>query len=138
MVALSVSISASTSPAANASPSCTSQRPMVPSSIVSESRGITSSSDMDPSSGGSRDPALGQQAARGGLDLALERQRRELERLGVGHGHLSAANALDRGVEVVEAEAVDAGGQLGADSVGRPALLGDQRTAGLAHGLGHG
>ena len=44
IVALSVSISATTSPAATVSPSCFSQRAIVPRSIVSDSRGITSSS----------------------------------------------------------------------------------------------
>src|SRR5690606_30598071 len=43
IVALSVSISASTSPAETVSPSFTSQRASVPSSIVGESAGIFSS-----------------------------------------------------------------------------------------------
>ncbi len=45
-MALSVSISAITSPSRKLSPSRFSHRPMVPCSIVSERRGIVSSSDM--------------------------------------------------------------------------------------------
>ena len=63
--------------------------------------------------------------------LSSQRQRRELERLGVRHRRLGAADALDRRVEIVEALARDARRELGADAVGRPALLGDERAGGL-------
>ena len=111
IVALSVSISASTSPSCTASPSCTSQRAIVPRSIVSDSRGMTISSATYASC---QQSALGEQAARGLLDLVLERQRGELQRLGVRHRHLGPAHALDRRVEVVEALARDARRELGA------------------------
>ncbi len=59
----------------------------------------------------------------GRLDALLVGQRGGLELLRVRQRHLGHADALDRRVEVVEADALDAGGELGADAVGRPALL---------------
>src|SRR3954447_20820842 len=101
MVALPVSISASTSPSDTLSPSCLSQRAMVPSSIVSPRRGITTSSAT--STPLEQHAALAQHAAGGGLDLVLQRRGGELERLRVRHRRLGPADPLDRRVEVVEA-----------------------------------
>ncbi len=47
--------------------------------------------------------ALGEQAARGLLDLVLEGERGEFEGLRVRHRGLGAAHALDRRIEIVEA-----------------------------------
>ena len=74
---------------------------------------------------------------RGG-DPVFGRHRRQLELLGVGQRHLGHAEALDRGVEVVEAGELDAGGELGGDAVGRPALLDAEGAVGLGDRGGDG
>src|SRR4051812_9854301 len=135
MFALSVSISTSSSPTATSSPTCFSQVRIVPSSIESERRGMTISlmtnSRASLPARRTRDARLvaprssgeGEGAEDRGGDPLFGPHRRQLELLGVGQRHLGHAEALDRGVEVVEAGELDAGGELGGDPVGGPALL---------------
>src|SRR5688500_12601949 len=54
-----------------------------------------------------------EQLERGGVDLVLVRQRGPLEVRGIGQRHLRHPDAADGRVEVVEAGALDPGGQLG-------------------------
>ena len=68
---------------------------------------------MSPSGVGRSRPAV-QQPASGSGDLVFLGQRGQLEVLGVGHWSLGATDALDRCIELVEAGAVQARGDLGA------------------------
>src|SRR5882757_2988529 len=121
MFALSVSISTSSSPTATSSPTCFIQVRIVPSSIESDSRGMTisgidlvassnSGGKVEDAEGGPRDPVLG-------------RHRGQLQLLGVGQWHLRHPHPLDRRVEVVEAGVLDPRRELGTDPVAGPALL---------------
>ena len=58
-----------------------------------------------------------------------------LEVVVVGHGHVGARDALDGGVEIVEAPPAHAVGDLRAHAVERPALLEDEAAARLLDGL---
>src|SRR5690554_6461401 len=88
MVALSVSISAITSPDETASPSLTSHFESVPSSIVGESAGIRISVGISPPPS-----AIGDFAHR--LDHLVGGDKRQpLQIGGIGHGHV-LAGAVD-------------------------------------------
>src|SRR5215211_3833769 len=113
MLALSVSISTSSSPRLTSSPSDLSHLRIVPSSIESDRRGIATSAMLGSvplptlkasARGGGRRAAL--QVAEGGDDrlddLRLVRVGDLLERLGVGHRQVRSRDARDGGVEVVE------------------------------------
>src|SRR5712691_4758606 len=118
-VALSDSTSAITSPFLTGSPLFFFHSTIVPSSIVSESLGMfTSDIEWLPSNHRSRQF----------LDVFARRDRSLLEGQAVRHRHLRAAQPADRGVQVVEAALLHAGGDLGGDAVGLPAFL-DHETA---------
>src|SRR3954453_7283051 len=134
MTALSVSISARTSPFSTLSPGCLSHLAIVPSSMVSLRRGIDTSGMGDlPSS------ASGSNAVERLVDdldeMAGVGQRGQLQRLGVGERDLGHRDPADRGVQVVEGALLDGGRDLGADAVAQPVLLHDDGLAGLADGL---
>src|SRR5438445_2405862 len=119
-VALSDSTSAITSPFLTVSPLFFFHSTTVPSSIVSESLGMVTSAI-------ERLPA--HHLARQLLDVLARGDGRLLEGQAVRHGHLRAAQAANRGVEVVEGTLLDPGGDLGGHPVRCPALLDDQAPA---------
>src|SRR5206468_7477094 len=127
MLALSVSISTISWPRLTSSPSPTSHFRIVPSSIESESRGMTTS------------VAIGSDVAEGGErrvhDVLLVREGGLLEGLRVGHRHVGARDALDRRVEPVESLLLDQRREVGAHAAVRPALLHDHRAVGLLNRL---
>src|SRR5260221_8532798 len=104
-LALSDSTSASTSPFLTGSPVFFFHSMTVPSSMVSESFGMLTSDISVPS--------LADHLEGFSDDVVAGRDRQLLELLVVGHGHLGAADPLDRAVEVVEGAQLDAGGDLG-------------------------
>ena len=122
-------------PRGTLSPSRFSQRPIVPSSIVSDSRGMVSSSDM---ANLLFCPALRQAATaprpRSSTPAAARPARAASHRASAPRPARLARPAR-RGRRSIPAAA---GGQLGADAIGRPALLGDQHAVRLAHRLGDG
>src|SRR5690606_3627471 len=102
MVALSVSISAIRSPAETVSPSLTSQRASVPSSMVGESAGMVTSIGIaslpilhDRHRGELLRPVVAQH---GRVDRALEHAMMLAQR--VQHGRLAGVLALDQGVDL--------------------------------------
>ena len=118
MLALSVSISASTSPTLTASPSDLFHVTTVPSSIVGE----LGQDDLgDHRSAPVARPRPPSRAGEVGL----------LEALRVRHGNVGGRHAQDRRVEVVEALALDAVGDLGAEARVAPALLDHHAAVGL-------
>src|SRR2546423_15412366 len=94
MLALSVSISTISWPRSTSSPSDTSYLRIVPSSIESDSRGITTSAAI-----GSDVPEGGERRVH---HVLLVWERGLLERLGVGHRHVGAGHSLHGRVEPVE------------------------------------
>src|SRR5713101_5945032 len=128
-VALSDSTSAITSPFLTGSPLFFFHSTIVPSSIVSESFGIFTSAI-------ERLPA--HNLSRQFLDILARRDRSLLERQAVWHRHLRAAQPADRGVQVVEAALLHAGGDLGGHAVGRPALLDHQAARSAPNRLDDG
>src|SRR3954465_5701935 len=134
MLALSVSISTSSSPRFTSSPSDLSHLRIVPSSIESERRGIATSAmpgsvplpgPRAAARGGGCPCAL--QVAEGGDDrlddLRLARGGDLLERLGGGHREGGARDPGDGGVEVVGGLLLDQRGEVGPGPAVRPALL---------------
>src|SRR5947208_16817733 len=111
MLALSVSISAMTSPFLTSSPSCFSQRAIVPASMVSLRRGMTTSVDILHSL------TLARHGASPINDVVELRQGLVLQRLRIGQGHFLACDALYRMVQIVEREFLNLGGNLRACSV---------------------
>src|SRR5688500_13419342 len=132
MVALSVSISAITSPAFTASPSFFSQRARLPSVMVGERAGIRILIGM------ARPPLLVGDALGGFDDVLGLRQRQLLEIGGVGHRHVRAVHAHHRRVEPVEHLLHRQGRQLGADAGKRPALLHGDQPVGALHRIDDG
>ena len=107
IVALSVSISASTSPDLTSSPSFFSHLASLPSVMVGDSAGIRISIGMRSSFGlvdGARRLAVGDLARRGDDVLDL-RHRQVLEIGGIGQRHVLAGDPLHRRVEPVEGTA---------------------------------
>src|SRR4051794_13651736 len=105
MFALSVSISTSSSPTDTSSPTDLSHRRTVPSSMESESRGMTISATAAPL-----------QRLECGADHVLGvRDRGLLHSLRVRHVDVRPGHSLDRRIEVVERLALDQGGEVGAD-----------------------
>src|SRR5919108_4124984 len=129
MLALSVSISTSSSPRFTSSPTDFSHCRIVPSSIESERRGMTTST--------AKRSALyvADRRDRGLYDVLLVRHRRLLERLRVRHRHVRAGDPLDRRIEVVEGLFLHERGEVGADAAVRPALFDDHAPVRLAHRL---
>src|SRR5690606_20374023 len=125
MVALSVSISAMTSPEETLSPSLTCHLARVPSSMVGDSAGMVMLMGIELAPVGD--------GVYGGDHLVDVRQRQFLEVSGVGHGHVLAGDAGDRGIEIVEGLLHDAGGEFGADGALRPAFFDSDQPAGLFH-----
>src|SRR3954454_3632310 len=122
MLALSVSISTSSSPRLTSSPSDLSHLRIVPSSIESDRRGIATAAMPCSVTLSRAPPAL--EVAEGGHDrlddLRLVRVGDLLERLGVGHREVRAGDPGDRRVEVVEGLLLDQRGEVGADAAVRP------------------
>src|SRR5690554_3803347 len=98
MVALSVSISAITSPATISSPSCLCHFASVPSVMVGESAGIKTSIVMAFFPRGS---AVADGAGR--FDDVVRLRQRELFKIGgIGQGHVDAGDPPYRRVEPIE------------------------------------
>src|SRR5690349_708412 len=112
MAALSVSITASTSPLRTWSPSCLTHWLRTPSSMVSDSRGMNTSGISAPEDLAD-DPG----------DHPGVRQGGKLERFGVRQRHLGGGDPPDRGVEVVERALLYRRGDLRADAVAEPVVL---------------
>src|SRR6516225_7868195 len=136
MSALSVSTSAIGSPWWMGSPGCLSQRIILPSSMVSESLGITISLLMAGSfrlrgAGccGALDNFLG-----GFNYVAGARQDCVLELGVVGHRRVERSDASHRGVEMIEGGFVDLRRDLGAGAAGAPSFVGDDHFPGLPGG----
>src|SRR6266849_2979273 len=119
-VALSDSTSAITSPFLTTSPLFFFHSTTVPSSIVSESLGMLISAI-------ERLPT--HDLARQLLYVLAGRDGRLLERQAVRHRNLRAAQPADRGVQVVEAALLHAGGKLGGHAVHRPTFLDHEAPA---------
>src|SRR5665213_3740891 len=122
MVALSVSISTSTSPISTRSPGCLCQVAMAPSSIVSERRGMLISimalTHLVVTAPNGVERLVDRVA-----HVVVGRQCRALERLAVGHRHLGHGDAAYRRVEVVKRPVRDGRGDLGPDAVGQPVVF---------------
>src|SRR3979411_899344 len=129
MLALSLSISTSGSPFLTSSPSFLSQRRILPVSIESDSRGICTSA---------MGLVLSEQGFRRDDHVGLAGERELLQALVVWRGHFGGADAGDRCIEVVERLLVDARGDLRADAVRAPALLGGYQSAGFLDRLDDG
>src|SRR4051812_32296186 len=123
MLALSVSISTISWPRLTASPSDTSHLRIVPSSIESDNRGMTTSL------------AIWLHVPEGGErrvhHVLLVREGGLLQGLRVGHRHVGAGPALHGRVEPVEGLLLDQRRQVGPYAAVRPALLHDHRAVGL-------
>src|SRR5436190_3952429 len=138
IVALSVSISAMTSPACTSSPSFFSQRARLPSVIVGDRAGIRISIGMCCPFGVRARPsrlAVRHLARRGDNVLDL-RHREAFEISGIGQWHVLAGDALQRRVEPIEAFLHDDCRDLGADPCKWPALLDRDDAVGLFDRLG--
>src|SRR5690606_22457803 len=118
MVALSVSISAITSPGATLSPSLTSHLARLPSSIVGESAGMVISIGIAPSPSGPVGDGLHRRD-----DLGHVRQCQLFQIGGIGHRHVLAGDGDHRRVEMVEGALHDLAGDMVADRGLRKAFL---------------
>src|ERR1700722_13812498 len=111
MVALSVSISAITSPVLTASPSFLSHLERLPFSMVGDSAGMRMLMGMALRFHQNSTVADGLRR----LDHFGDRGQREFFQVGgVRHRHVLAGDARYRGVEIIECLLHDAGGDLGA------------------------
>src|SRR5580704_16536318 len=129
IVALSVSISAMTSPVLTASPSFLSHLARLPFSIVGDSAGMRMLMGM----------ASAVADRFGGLDDFGDRRQRKLFQICcVRHRHVLAGDARHRRVEIIERLFHYAGGDLGADAGLLPAFLDGDEAAGLFHRLDDG
>src|SRR5215208_2531341 len=127
MFALSVSISTSSSPTATSSPCDLIHRRIVPSSIESESLGMTISLATFSSQ-----TAFERRHGRADHVLGVG-DGRLLEALCVRHWNVGTSDPLDRCVEVVEGLLLDEGREVRADAAMRPPLLQDHAAVRLAH-----
>src|SRR5208283_687444 len=129
MVALSVSISASTSPGLILSPSFFSQRDRLPFSMVGERAGMRISIGMEKltsSCGSTIEHRFGRR------DNFFWMRKRELFKIcRIRHRHILATNPHDRRVEIIKGVFHDFCHDLGADSALRPALLDGDTAAGF-------
>src|SRR5450755_4700984 len=136
MVALSLSISAMTSPRSTVSPTFFIHRPMVPSSMVSLSRGIVISGI---STGSRRLDGSGAEGLPDDVQQMVGiRQSGKLERFRVGQGHFRGCHAPHRRIQIVEGGLLEGGGDLSAHAEAEPVLLDDHGPTGLAHRLRQG
>src|SRR5579863_54575 len=136
IVALSVSISAITSPVLTASPSFLSHFERLPFSIVGDSAGMRmlmgifgfSGAPISPNTMSAVTDGLGR------LDHLGDRRQRELFQIGsVRHRHVLAADARDRRVKIIEGLFHHPRGDLGADAGLLPAFLDGDEAAGFFH-----
>src|SRR5206468_12578985 len=136
MLALSVSTSAMISPIATRSPGCLSHFRILPSSIVSESFGMVTSTGMralglpPPLHArrryGCAHRLLHPEQPADGRDRARRRRQPPLLLVApVGHGHVQAPDALGRRADLVEGVARDQRLHLGRPAAERPPLLVD-------------
>src|SRR5690554_1703056 len=140
MVALSVSISAITSPFSTWSPTFFSQRASSPSSMVSESLGIVTS-DMVASYSLNqllREPGCVEHFLHDPFQVFRVGHCCPLKRLGIGQWDFGCCHTTHRGVEVVERSLPDAGGDLRTDAVAEHVVFEDDCPAGLANGCAEG
>src|SRR5262244_2034400 len=145
MLALSVSTSAITSPIATRSPGRLSHLRILPSSIVSESFGIVTSTgiggpgweNLAPLRRDRRTRRLGlaaEHAPHGGDDPIRRWQDEVLEVSRVGHRHVEVRHAFGGRVELVEGPRHDARDQLRGEARERPAFLDDDAAVRLPDG----
>src|ERR1019366_3845950 len=130
--ALSVSTSARMSPFLISSPGCFNQRVMVPSSMVSLSRGILTS-----------DIALSPSTARGKFVDCINQlfgpgKSRQFKRLSIGQRYFEGRDTLDWGIEVVKSLFLKHGSNLCADAIGAPISFEDDGPIGLFHRVDEG
>src|SRR5213594_373467 len=134
MLALSVSTSAMISPIATRSPGCLSHLRILPSSMVSESFGMVTSTGMGALPPplharrryGCAHRLLAPEDAAHGCDHARGRRQHQLLQVArVGHRHVEAGHALGRSVEVVEGIACEERHHLGRHAGEWPPLLDD-------------
>src|SRR5208283_133237 len=133
MVALSVSISASTSPGLILSPSFFSQRERLPFSMVGESAGMRISIGMErltSSCGSTIEHRFGRRD-----DLICIRHRKLFEICCIRHRHILAANPHDRRVEIIKGVFHDFCHDFGTDAALRPAFLDGDTAAGFLYRL---
>src|SRR5262245_55149256 len=135
IVALSVSISAMTSPAFTGSPSFFSHLARLPSVIVGDSAGMRISMGMSIPLTGPGDARSGAitDLARGGGDLVGIGQRQLLQVGGVRQRHVLAGHACDRRVQPVERLLHHDRRDLRTDAGEGPALLHRDDPVGLLH-----
>src|SRR6516165_11460323 len=127
IVALSVSISAITSPVLTGSPSFLSHLARLPFSIVGDSAGIRMLTGMARQVEGL---SVGGRFDR--LDDFGDRRQRELFQIRrIGHRHVLAANPGHRRIEIVECLLADPRGDFGPDARLLPAFLDSDEAAGL-------
>src|SRR5271167_1029255 len=131
IVALSVSISAMTSPVLTASPSFLSHLARLPFSIVGDKAGMRMLMGMARQF---HQKISAVADGFGRLDHFGDRRQSELFQIrGIGHRHVFTANAHDRRVEIVEGLFHHARRDLGADAGLLPAFFDGDDAAGLLH-----
>src|SRR6185312_2587702 len=128
MLALSVSISARTSPFFIWSPGFLSHCEIVPSCIVSLRRGMVTSDMAYP-------PAARRQFSDRFNQLLRACERGQFQRFGIGKRHLQATNPFDGGIQVVAGLFLQHGSKLRADTEAAPVLFKDDGASRLLHGV---
>src|SRR5580693_5242574 len=132
IVALSVSISAITSPVLTASPSFLSHLARLPFSIVGDSAGMR----MLMGIARNHQPRSAVSNSFRRCDHFGDGRQRELFKIrSVRHRHVLAGHALDRRVEIIERLFHHARGDLGADTRLLPAFFHGDQPAGLFYRL---
>src|SRR5882762_10515691 len=127
MTALSVSTSASVSPDFTGSPSCLFHFTRRPSSIVGDNASMWTLVAIEVQNLPCRSH-----------DLLGRCLRSALEKLVVGHGHVSLGHALHRRIEIIERVPLNEIDHLRADPDVRPPFLDDDRAVGLFHRFQNG
>src|ERR1700731_686856 len=131
MVALSVSISAMTSPVLTASPSFLSHLERLPFSIVGDSAGMRMLMGIALNFH-QKFSAIADGFRR--RDNFGDRRQREFFQVGgVRHRHVLAGDARDRRIEIIERLLHDARGDLGANAGLLPAFFDGDEAAGFFH-----
>src|SRR5579872_6647640 len=137
IVALSVSISAITSPVLTGSPSFLRHLARLPFSIVGDSAGMRMLMGMVRQFHQKRASAITNSLGR--LDHFGDGRQCELFQVrGIRHRHVLAGHAHDRRVEIIERILHHARRDLGADAGLLPAFLDGNEPTGLLHGLDDG
>src|SRR5579883_1493041 len=137
MLTFSVSISASASPFLTVSPSCLSQRRILPSSIVSPSLGITTVCIPGLLCARTSARRSGNDGFHRRDDVVAGRQGGLLQWLRVWHRHIFTRNMPDRRVKIIKAVFVDQRRKSLAGAVIFPAFFSDDHTVGLAQRIQH-